>query len=49
MAACMALAVGFARFLTKKLGGITGDTIGATIELSEIATFFIFYLFWKLA
>lgn len=49
MAVCMALAVGFARFLTRKLGGITGDTIGATIELSEIATFFIFYLFWKLA
>ena len=49
MAACMALAVGFARFLTRKLGGITGDTIGATIELAEIATFFIFYLFWKLA
>ena len=49
MAVCMALAVSFARFLTRKLGGITGDTIGATIELAEIATFFIFYLFWKLA
>ena len=24
------------RFVTRKLGGITGDTLGATIELTEI-------------
>ncbi|NLZ16744.1 MAG: adenosylcobinamide-GDP ribazoletransferase [Desulfobulbaceae bacterium] len=41
------VAVLFARSLTKKVGGITGDTIGATIELCEISTLLILYLFWK--
>lgn len=41
------IALLFARSLTKKVGGITGDTIGATIELCELYTLLIFYLFWK--
>lgn len=41
------IAVLFARSLTQKVGGITGDTIGATIELCELCTLLIFYLFWK--
>ena len=30
------------RFTSKKIGGITGDTLGATIELTEIVTLAIF-------
>ena len=41
------IAVLFARTLVQKVGGITGDTIGATIELCELCTLLIFYLFWK--
>jgi len=41
------LAVGFAAYLKWRLGGITGDTIGASIELSEILSFFVFLLVWK--
>jgi adenosylcobinamide-GDP ribazoletransferase len=37
----------FAAYLTRRLGGITGDTIGATIELAEILSFFVFLLVWK--
>lgn len=29
------------KFIRKKIGGITGDTLGATIELTEIITLFI--------
>ncbi len=46
-AAVILIAVCFARSLTKKVGGITGDTIGATIELCEVSTLLIFSLFWK--
>ena len=31
------VAFGFTRFVDRKLGGHTGDTIGATQQLSEIA------------
>ena len=41
------LAVLFAAYLTWRLGGITGDTIGASIELAEILTFLVFLLVWK--
>ena len=37
----VALALLFARYLTKRLGGITGDTMGATIELAELAALLI--------
>lgn len=41
------LAVLFAAYLKKRLGGITGDTLGATIELAEIVTFLVFLVVWK--
>ena len=41
------LAVLFAAYLSWRLGGITGDTIGATIELAELLSFFVFFLVWK--
>lgn len=43
----VALAVLFALYLKRRLGGITGDTIGASIELAEILGFFIILLVWK--
>ncbi len=43
----LVLAVLFAVYLKPRLGGITGDTIGATVELAEIATFLVFLLVWK--
>ncbi|MBM9511492.1 adenosylcobinamide-GDP ribazoletransferase [Desulfogranum marinum] len=42
----IALAVGFAFYLQHRIGGITGDTIGATIELSEMTSFLFFLLAW---
>jgi adenosylcobinamide-GDP ribazoletransferase len=41
------LAVLFAFYLKRRLGGITGDTIGATVELAEINAFLVFLLAWK--
>ncbi len=41
------LAVLFAVYLKRRLGGITGDTIGASIELAEILSFLVFLLVWK--
>ena len=46
--AAIALAVLFARYCTRRLGGITGDTIGASIELAELLSCFVFLLVWKL-
>jgi len=43
----IALATGFAQYLKYRLGGITGDTIGASIELAEILSFFIITLVWR--
>lgn len=45
----IAVAILFACYLKGVIGGITGDTIGATIELSEIASFFLFFFFWSVA
>lgn len=44
-----AIALGslFAIYVKKRLGGITGDTIGASIELAEIIVFFLMLLLWK--
>ena len=41
------LAILFAAYLKRRLGGITGDTIGATIELAEITSFLNVLVFWK--
>lgn len=38
---------GFAGYLKRRLGGITGDTLGATIELVEISTLFLFLVLSK--
>lgn len=43
----IAVAVCFAAYLTWRLGGITGDTIGATIELAEMLSLFVSFLLWK--
>ncbi len=43
----IALATGFAVYLKKRLGGITGDTIGASIELSEMLSYLVILLVWK--
>ena len=40
------VAVAFAYYLQYRIGGITGDTIGATIELSEMLSFLYFLLAW---
>ncbi len=45
--AAILVAVLFARMLIRKIGGITGDTIGATIELCETGVLFLFYLLWR--
>ncbi len=41
------LAVLFAAYCTRRLGGITGDTIGASIELAETLSCFVSLLVWK--
>lgn len=46
--AAIALAVLFARYCSLRLGGITGDTIGASIELAELLSCLVFLLVWKL-
>ena len=41
------LALLFAAYLKRRLGGITGDTIGASIELAETLSYFVTLLVWK--
>lgn len=43
--ALILFAVLFTRYIEKKIGGITGDTIGAVIELSEIVFLFILLIY----
>ncbi len=38
----------FSRYSLKKIGGMTGDVIGAVIELSEILVFTVFIIFEKI-
>lgn len=38
----MLFAIGFARYVTDLLGGLTGDVYGAIAELTEVAVLFIF-------
>ena len=37
----VALGIYFAKLMERKIGGITGDTLGAVVELSEIVALFI--------
>lgn len=43
---CILPAIFFALYVNKRLGGITGDTIGATIEMTELNALFFFLFFW---
>lgn len=40
----MVLGFIFAKLMTRKIGGITGDTLGAVVEISEILVIFMIYL-----
>ncbi len=33
----------FAKLMTRKIGGVTGDTLGAVLELTQIVTLFLIY------
>ena len=33
----------FAKLMTRKIGGITGDTLGAVVEISEVVAIFLIY------
>lgn len=35
----------FAKLMTRKIGGVTGDTLGAVVELSEILVILLLYIF----
>ncbi|WP_286033656.1 adenosylcobinamide-GDP ribazoletransferase [Fusobacterium necrogenes] len=35
----------FAKLMTRKIGGVTGDTLGAVVELSEILVILLIYIF----
>jgi adenosylcobinamide-GDP ribazoletransferase len=30
--------------MTRKIGGVTGDTLGAVVELSEVLVLFLLYI-----
>ena len=42
-AVTMVLGLYFAKLMERKIGGVTGDTLGAILELSEIVILFGFY------
>ena len=33
----------FARLMTRKIGGVTGDTLGAVLELTQVVMLFLLY------
>ena len=43
-AVTLVLGLYFAKLMEKKIGGITGDTLGAVLELSEILVLLGFYI-----
>ncbi len=45
---CVGGGVLLARYVTGRIGGITGDTIGAAIELTEIGSLFMLLLIWNI-
>ncbi|WP_028578793.1 adenosylcobinamide-GDP ribazoletransferase [Desulfogranum japonicum] len=47
-ALCISGGFFLARYVTGRIGGITGDTIGATIELTEIASLFLYLFIWNI-
>lgn len=40
----MLLGFVFAKLMTRKIGGVTGDTLGAVVELSEVIAIFLIYI-----
>lgn len=38
----------FGKLITRKIGGITGDTLGAVLELSSIFSLFLMYIFYNM-
>jgi adenosylcobinamide-GDP ribazoletransferase len=46
LAVLLALGIGLRRLMLKRLGGLTGDTAGALVELSEAASLLLF-CFWQ--
>lgn len=39
-----AVRIFYAKLWIRKIGGITGDTLGAVVELSEIIAMFVIYI-----
>ncbi|MGL4905056.1 MAG: adenosylcobinamide-GDP ribazoletransferase, partial [Cetobacterium sp.] len=35
----------FGKLMTRKIGGVTGDTLGALLELSSVLSLVLLYLF----
>lgn len=38
----------FGRLVTRKIGGITGDTLGAVLEISSVFALFLIYVFYNM-
>ena len=45
----LALTLLLTRFISKRIGGMTGDTLGAVNEIMEVGTLFILFLLFNLA
>ncbi|MGL4307660.1 MAG: adenosylcobinamide-GDP ribazoletransferase [Cetobacterium sp.] len=42
------LGIYFAKLMTRKIGGVTGDTLGAVVELTSILSLFLMYILYGL-